>query len=84
MHVTYQRFELGEPIIATDAYYAYAYAHYVLNGRFELGELVIATNLDCAYHYARNVLEGKFEAGEQVILKSNYAENYKLSLRPRQ
>ena len=32
------RFEAGEKIIATSAYYSYCYARDVLNGRFEAGE----------------------------------------------
>jgi hypothetical protein len=32
------RFELGEPVIATNAYYSYSYACDVIKGRFKLGE----------------------------------------------
>jgi hypothetical protein len=38
------RFKLGEPAIAKDAHYSYAYAIDVLHGRFPLGEPTIAKN----------------------------------------
>ena len=40
------RFELGEPVIATNAHYSYRYACDVLKGRFELGEQAIAGDIN--------------------------------------
>jgi hypothetical protein len=78
------RFELGEPVIATEAERAYSYARDVIKGRFELGESTIAADAHYAYYYARNVIRGKFELGESKILKSIYAEKYELLLRLKQ
>lgn len=38
LHTLDDRFELGEPAIATDALYSLFYSKYVIGGRFELGE----------------------------------------------
>jgi hypothetical protein len=78
------RFELGEPAIAANAFYSYWYARDVIKGRFELGERTIATNAYYSYEYACDVIKGRFELGEPKILKSEYAKNYKLLLRPKQ
>jgi hypothetical protein len=78
------RFELGEPAIAANAFYSYWYACDVIKERFELGERTIATNAYYSYEYARDVIKGRFELGEPKILKSIYAKNYKLLLRPKQ
>jgi hypothetical protein len=79
-HALRQRFELGEPVIATDANFAYIYSRDVIKGRFELGESTIAKNAEWAYAYARNIIKGRFELGESTIAKdaewaSAYARN---------
>jgi hypothetical protein len=66
------KFELGEPIIATDANRSYYYARDVIKRRFELGERAIATDANFTYLYARDVIKGKFELGERVIAKDAY------------
>ena len=43
-------------LIATDAYYSYLYALYVLKAPFTLGEKAIATDVEYSYQYARDVL----------------------------
>jgi hypothetical protein len=78
------RFELGESTIAADAFWAYEYARDVIKGRFEPCESTIAADAFYALYYARDVIKGRFELGEPKILKSIYAEDYKLLLRPKQ
>jgi hypothetical protein len=78
------RFEPGESTVATDAHCAYVYACDIIKGKFKLGESTIAADASYAYSYARYVIKGRFELGEPKILKSIYAEDYKLLLRPKQ
>ena len=74
------RFELGEPIIATDPKHSYWYAKNVLNGRFELGEPIIATDPKHSYRYA-HFTNRKFDIGEPEIAKSScYSYLYALSV----
>ena len=47
-------FELGEPVIATNAHYSYRYACDVLKGRFDLGEPVISTDTNYKKLYERH------------------------------
>ena len=61
------RFELGEAIIATSAFYSSMYAQYVLKSRFELGEAIIATSADDSYVYAISILHVRFELDEKAI-----------------
>ena len=71
------RFELGEPIIATDSIYSYRYARDALKGRFELGEPVIATSALYSYYYAHDVIKGRFELGEATIAEDgDYKQKY--------
>jgi hypothetical protein len=56
LYVIKERFELGEPAIATSPQWAYAYAYDVIKEHFELGEPLIATAPYWAYWYALNVL----------------------------
>ena len=60
-------FPLGEEIIATDKYYSFIYAKYVIQGRFELGEGMIATDALFSYRYAVEVIKERFELGEKAI-----------------
>ena len=63
-YVLQSRFELGEPIIATDAYCAYEYARYVLKERFELGELTIQHNPEFCAKYIE-FLKIKYQINNQ-------------------
>jgi len=64
------RFELGEPTIATSAFYSTLYAQHVLKSRFELGEPTIATSVEDSYVYAITVLHTRFELGEPTIVNN--------------
>ena len=58
-HILDGRFELGDPVIATNAHYSYWYANYVLNGRFELGEPAIAADPEYSYKYRRDIYKSE-------------------------
>jgi len=60
-------FPEGEALIATDAYYSYAYADCVLKASFPLGEAAIATNAQYSYEYSQDVLHTPFLLGEAAI-----------------
>ncbi len=66
--------ESGEPAnaqqlksIASDPYFAYVYANYVIKGRFPEGEPAIASDPKYALWYARNIINGRFPEGEKAI-----------------
>ena len=43
-YALYNKFELGEKVIATNPYYAYEYAVSVIRNKFKLGEPAIFSN----------------------------------------
>ena len=58
---------INSEIAASNAYYAYMYAKYVLTNPFPLGELTISKSDTYSYWYAFDVLKGPFPLGESVI-----------------
>lgn len=70
------RFELGEPAIATNANYSYYYCIDVLKPLgiigFPLGEKEMAKDPAIALNYSRYVLEGRFKLGEETMAKDDY------------
>ena len=71
------RFELAEPEISKQHYYAVMYARSILKGRFELGEEAISKSPESSFDYARHVLRGRFELGENAIAQNeNLAYRY--------
>ena len=66
-----------EKIIATNAYWSYAYARDIIKGRWELAEPIIATSAYYAYTYARDVIKGRWELAEPKIFASIFASDYK-------
>ena len=70
-HILKGEFPLGEPVIAKDMDFSYAYAM-LINRRFELGELQIAKNPYYSYRYAKIILNGPFKLGEPAIAKDSY------------
>lgn len=70
-------FPLGEEVIATDTYYSFIYAKYVIQGRFELGENAIATSALFSCRYAVEVIKDRFELGEKAIsTDASYSSAY--------
>ena len=61
-----------EPIIATGAPQAYAYARDVLKHRFIEAEEVIAQDLPTACCYALNVINGRFIEAEPNVTNLKY------------
>ena len=70
-----------ESVLAKEPYYAYMYAHYVLDDRFPEGEDAIATSDQYSFMYANEVLFKRFKKGEKAILNSHYADGYKAQMR---
>ena len=64
-------------VLAKHPYYAYMYAHAIMNEPFPEGEDAIATSGEYSYKYASEVLFTRFLKGEEAIMKSEYADNYK-------
>ena len=76
MYIKCAQFELGEAAIATNSFYSFNYAKYVLNGPFPLGEKVIASNLGNSLCYAE-LIGTRFELGEPIIaMCSRSSERY--------
>jgi len=67
-----------ELIIATDSFWSYTYAKYVLHGRFKLGERAISESGEWSYIYALCILYDRFPLGEDAIRYTEYAQLYEM------
>ena len=60
-------FKKGEIVIATDPFYAYMYAKYILKGRWKRGEKAIAQDELWSLSYVREVSKRRFKLGEAAM-----------------
>ena len=74
-YVLKNRFELGEPAIATNTESSFWYAYGVLKNPFPLGEKAIVTDPYFTLRYAAHVVHGSFPLGEPIIA-SNAESSY--------
>ena len=74
----FERLEQGDKApylikaIASNPYYAYEYARYVIKGRFPEGEKAIASAPNYAYSYAYFISKGRWPEGEKAIVTAPY------------
>jgi len=63
-------FPEGERVLASNEYWAYAYAKDIIKGKWEEGEAVIAKDPHVALEYAKYIIKGRFPKGEDAIAKT--------------
>jgi hypothetical protein len=61
-------FKEGELAIASNAYTAYTYARYVIEGRWPEAESVIAKDAEYSYMYAKDIIKGRWSECENNLL----------------
>lgn len=65
------RFPEGESAIATDAFFAFYYAKFIIKGRFLEGEPAIRKHLSYTTYYATEVIKGRWPEAEYDIVNSD-------------
>jgi len=67
-----ERFPAGEPVLATDAKWATAYAERVIHGRFPEAENAIKKDPKWAFYYAKDIIKDRWPEAEPYIQPSSY------------